>query len=277
MPSPHALLNYVLRHMVVTTLMCTRQKHERGYSMAERVIHDYNFIYVIRGRPVWVVEQTEYPLEPGGLVIVPPDVKHHAYCRTEQVTLGSLHVLATLPGGQDIFKLLAPPPYQEIKADSPFDIYFRGFMAEFDRNDAEFQPLQYPGWAHLITRELFRDNASRGLLASHASDPLVAAMLEDLNRRLSERVKLSELSRRSGFSAQHLNRVFQRELGVTPLQYLARARLEKAASLLREGSLSVAQIARQVGYDDPFYFSRQFTAHHGQSPSAFRDHAAPVE
>lgn len=279
MMSPASILYYVLRQMSVVTQLCTLQKHEHGYALERRTVPDYNFIYVTRGKVVWVVEDVEYPLEPGQLVIVPPNVWHHAYCQTQRVTLGSLHCLCTLPGGQDVFQLLAPPMYQTFETGSCFDLYFRGFMREFERpakpgsDGGDIRRLMFPGWAHLITRELFRDNAERGLLKTAFADPLVAAMLEDLNKRLGDPVELSDLARRSGFSAQHLNRLFRKHLGVTPLQYLAKIRMERAAQFLREGQLTVAEIARRVGVPDPYYFSRLFHQHHGASPSDFRKRA----
>ena len=87
----------------------------------------------------------------------------------------------------------------------------------------------------------------------------------------SEPTTLDWLSERSGFTPQHLNRVFRGLLGVTPLQYLNRMRMERAASLLADGRLTIKAIAREVSFDDPYYFSRQFKQHFGRSPAQYRD------
>jgi len=63
--------------------------------------------------------------------------------------------------------------------------------------------------------------------------------------------------------------MFRLALGVTPLQYLTRLRLGRAAELLRENRLTVRAVARKVGYDDPYHFSRAFRQQFGHSP---RDH-----
>lgn len=241
--------------------------------MERRVIRDWNFIYVVRGQPVWVVGDIEYPLAPQELILVPPGIHHHAICRSKTVTLGSLHVLATLPGGQDVFRLLGPPMRQTMAAGSRFDRYFRSFMEEFDRPIHEERRQMFPGWAHLITRELFRDNLARGLLKPQPADPLVADLLAEIQAHMERPLSLADLARRAGYSPQHLNRVFQRVLGTTPLKYLAVIRLERAADLLRQGGLTVAEIARRVGHHDPTYFSRQFSRHFAQSPSEYRNGA----
>ena len=269
-PIAPTLLNRVLSSMHVTTLLCSRQKHERGYRMERRVIRDWNFIYVIRGRPVWIIEDVEYPLEPQELILVPPGIPHHATCRTQTVTLGSLHVLATMPNGQDVFQLLGPPHRQTMIAGSRFDHYFRAFMDEFDRPPDE-RTQMFPGWAHLITRELFRDNAARGLLRPRPADPVVVEVLELMIEQLEKPLTLDSLAGHAGYSPQHLNRVFQRVLGTTPMKFLAAARLDRAAELLlSHHGLTVTEVAKRVGHLDPAYFTRQFHQRFALTPSEYR-------
>jgi AraC-like DNA-binding protein len=253
--------------------VCSFQKHEVGYTLPSRTVPDYNLIFVTRGCVVWVIAGIEYPLPPGGLVIVPPAVEHSAYSRTRRITLISTHVEATLPGGQDVFELLVPPRYQKVTRGCPFDRYLRGAGQEYERPVLPEGVAMLPHWSQLIIRELFRHDARLGLLHDRPVDPLIAGMLEELDRGVARPMTLSELAQRSGFSAQHLNRVFQKVLGVTPLQYLARLRMDRAAQLLRDGRFSVAAVAKAVGFDDPYYFSRQFSEHHQTSPSQYRAQA----
>lgn len=265
------LLQYVLRHMTVRTNLCTRQKHENGYELAPRTVPDYNFIYILRGRAVWVVEGTHWDMNVGDLVIVPPAVGHCAFSKTKRITLQSVHVEVYLPGGQDVFALLNPPRFQHVPHRSRLDSYFRGIAGEFDRATQEGTVMMLPGWTHLIVRELIRHDAKSNLLKPRVANPLVAKLLEELDRRICDSVTLSELAQRSGYSPQHLNRIFRQALGMTPLQYLLRMRMARAATLLREGRLAVHAVARQVGFDDAYYFSRLFKQHYGQSPTDYRD------
>jgi len=54
--------------------------------------------------------------------------------------------------------------------------------------------------------------------------------------------------------------------------YIAAQRLERARQLLEEGSSTVSQIAEQVGFSSPQYFSRKFFAAHGCSPTQYAEH-----
>jgi len=73
-----------------------------------------------------------------------------------------------------------------------------------------------------------------------------------------------------GLSAFHFLRLFARVLGVTPHQYLVRARLRRAARLLAGDARSITDIAYAVGFGDLSNFVRTFRRAAGVSPSAFR-------
>lgn len=63
---------------------------------------------------------------------------------------------------------------------------------------------------------------------------------------------------------------FKRVTGLTPMQYLAAYRLERARELLLGSALTVGEIATATGYRDPFYFSRVFRHAEGLSPRDYR-------
>jgi transcriptional regulator GlxA family with amidase domain len=63
-------------------------------------------------------------------------------------------------------------------------------------------------------------------------------------------------------------------VGVRPLEYLLRRRLERAQDLLLTSRAPVKQVAAEVGLPDAAYFTRVFTRRYGAAPSAYRrDHA----
>ncbi|HLL90070.1 MAG TPA: AraC family transcriptional regulator [Tepidisphaeraceae bacterium] len=70
----------------------------------------------------------------------------------------------------------------------------------------------------------------------------------------------------AGCSPSTLQRAFRRHLRATPLQWVARAKVERAAELLRSTRMPVAAVATAVGIADPFYFSRWFRRLTGESP-----------
>jgi two-component system, response regulator YesN len=87
----------------------------------------------------------------------------------------------------------------------------------------------------------------------------------------AENVTRTHIAARLGCSPAHFSRVFARTTGYTFKDFLLQCRLEKAKELLRGSHLRVAEVARVVGYDDPFQFSKFFRARTGVSPRQFRD------
>lgn len=86
-------------------------------------------------------------------------------------------------------------------------------------------------------------------------------------------IDLATAANLAGLSCYHFLRVFSAVVGVTPHQYLVRARLRNAARLLVESETSITEIAFDVGFNDVSNFVRTFGRAAGASPRAFR-HAA---
>lgn len=269
-PNKH-FLDFVLSHARFSTNRCTCQRFDTPYRLAMRTVPDHNLIFMRQGRVTWIVEEVPYDLGPGDLILVGPGIKHNGFSTTPSMTLGSIHVNATLPGGQNVFDVLIPPPLRHVRAGTRLDAYLREVIAEFDRADDADAQLTMLSWARLVVLELIRYDAEAGTLRQRPVDPLVAAVLDELNQRLAEPTSLDWLAQRSGFTPQHVNRVFRRVLGVTPLQYLSRMRMDRAAALLADGQLTIRAVGQQVGFEDPYYFSRMFKQYFGQSPNQYRE------
>ena len=73
-----------------------------------------------------------------------------------------------------------------------------------------------------------------------------------------------------GVGYSTLRRRFKQETGRSLTDYLLHRRLGRARELLAGTSLGVAEVARAVGFVDPYYFSRQFRREEGVSPTAYR-------
>ncbi len=73
-------------------------------------------------------------------------------------------------------------------------------------------------------------------------------------------------------SQSHLSRQFYKETGTKPMDYLTRARLDKAVELLTAGDRSVGEVGAVCGFSSANYFSKFFKRHMGMTPAAFREY-----
>lgn len=83
-------------------------------------------------------------------------------------------------------------------------------------------------------------------------------------------ISLDIVAREAGLSPYHFLRVFANTLGVTPHQYLLRARLRRASHLLVDAERSVTDVALEAGFNDLSNFIRTFQRAVGMSPRRFR-------
>ncbi len=80
---------------------------------------------------------------------------------------------------------------------------------------------------------------------------------------------LGELAEKAGYSVPHFSALFRKYFNCSPIEYLIRARMHRAAYLLRDSNRRIGEIAVLVGYDDIFHFSKLFKKHFGKCPREF--------
>ena len=83
-------------------------------------------------------------------------------------------------------------------------------------------------------------------------------------------VTLKSLSSEFHYSSEYASRLIKRTTGQTFIQLLTNIRMENAKQLLRDTSLSVIDIAANVGYDSCEHFIRKFKSHTGKTPNEYR-------
>ena len=101
------------------------------------------------------------------------------------------------------------------------------------------------------------------------------AFLEKLNTFIDENLveadfSMANLSKFLNMSQIQVYRKIKSLTNQTPTQYIRAKRLDKALDLLQTTTLNISEIAYQVGYTDPNYFSRTFNKEFGRTPSSFR-------
>jgi AraC-like DNA-binding protein len=126
-------------------------------------------------------------------------------------------------------------------------------------------------WSFL---EIWMRQVARGLCVP-SGEPAVSstilAVRTYLEEHFSEEIALEDLAQIAHLSIPHLSAKFREAYGEAPIQCCIRLRLEHARELLADPDLRVGDVARLVGYDNPFYFSRLFAKHFGAPPTRFRE------
>lgn len=101
--------------------------------------------------------------------------------------------------------------------------------------------------------------------------PMVGRALSLLHQRVSYPWTLKKLANEIGSSRSTLAEKFTQIVGVPPMQYLIRWRMQIAASRISDGSAKIYAVAREVGYESETTFSRAFKRVVGQTPKSWRE------
>ncbi|MEA2068622.1 MAG: AraC family transcriptional regulator, partial [Verrucomicrobiota bacterium] len=121
-------------------------------------------------------------------------------------------------------------------------------------------------------RELMRD-AQEG--ASLFVPAKIRQVKQYLDQHTRQSITLRQLAEKADLSVPHLCAGFRRCFGDSPINYLIGLRLQQARYLLLDRSFGIGEIARRVGYEDIYHFSKLFKKQFGCSPRAMRAKGSP--
>lgn len=111
--------------------------------------------------------------------------------------------------------------------------------------------------------------------AASVSKRGVRQALDFIGDHLSDDVSLADVAQVANLSERHLHRVFKGTVGMSPHQYVIKARIDKAKELLRHTDLTIAEVAVSSGFAHHQHLNRHFKRLTGASPDRFRRELRP--
>jgi transcriptional regulator GlxA family with amidase domain len=101
-------------------------------------------------------------------------------------------------------------------------------------------------------------------------DAQVQRAIERMRAQLDAPWTVTKLARSVGLSRPAFARRFVESTGLSPLKFLTRCRMERAAELLRTSDVGLRSVAERVGYGSEFAFNRAFKRHFQVAPGSYR-------
>lgn len=121
-----------------------------------------------------------------------------------------------------------------------------------------------------LIRELARTWTAIPRAANQRSAADFAKVCDYVAAQLDSPLAVADLAACLGCSEPTVTRLFRQQAQMSPINWLNQARIRRARQLLTTTRLPVAEIGRQVGVPDPFYFSKLFKKWSGEPPLAYR-------
>lgn len=124
----------------------------------------------------------------------------------------------------------------------------------------------------LVETVLLRVASAQGGIktAGGGVDPRIEKAIERFHNDIGTRHPIDDLAHTASLSRSQFCLLFRAGIGCSPQEYMEERRLELARFYLMTTAHSVSEIAANVGFEDPFYFSTRFKRRFESSPSAFR-------
>lgn len=118
--------------------------------------------------------------------------------------------------------------------------------------------------------EVIEENIYNCSLESNEKQNIVKSIITYMNDNYMNDISLDKISKNMYLSPVYISKIFKEEIGDSPINYLIKIRLSKAEELLKDNTLPVKVVAKRVGYNDAYHFSKLFKKYYGIAPSSFR-------
>jgi AraC family transcriptional regulator len=240
--------------------------YPRGATFGPRELPDFEFVWLLQGTAEWRYDQGSITLGPNSLLLGRPGMRDSfVWDRSRPTRHAYLHF--RLEG--DLPRLPDParwPLVRRLPDDDPLRPLLRYLLkVGEDRSTEEVLRLLLT----LFVRGPLPDRDGERL------PPHLDGLLEHIRRAWSppaptRPLSLQELAAAAHLSPGYLSRVFGHHYGIGPVAAVELLRLARAATLLTRSNLSVAAVAHDCGFANPYHFSRRFRRVYGQPPGRYR-------
>ncbi len=243
---------------------------------------EYIIHFILSGHGIYSAGGNTYTLDPGQMFLIYPD-EPIIYFADEKapwtyawIGFKGLKTDSILKNcGFSPNRLVLPAPAPDV---------FMGFFDEFFAHVA----LNFPN-------ELYRESILLKLLAiladhhthlvlqdthnqtSHSDNAYINLAIDYIGKMYMQNIKVTDIADNIGITRSHLNYIFQNELHISIQRFLMEFRMQKAANFLISTTMSIKEIANQVGYSDQLAFSKAFKNKFGMSPKSYRTYKDELE
>lgn len=231
---------------------------------------------ILKGPTNYYINDKSYVVDTGDIIILNPYTSH--YEKQEEGISHHMHL------GLDNFQFLGYeknviPVVSPIIKNAPSSTFNHIINRLLEEKDTvkPFQELTIKLLAAELLAFILREIAEQDLAIAPINQKekdttvLANSIKYYLEVHHSEDISLDSLSSSMYVSPTYLSKLFKKETGDSPINYLIKVRMEKAKVLLTDNSLSIKEIATSVGYQDAYHFSKLFKKYAGISPRDYQN------
>lgn len=264
--------------------------YQPGGSCGPRFHPVYQLLVLHEGPSILRFEGVRVRLEEATMILTPPCQQTYTFCPDAPTRHSwcELRVDSVPKNLRDLIPQTPAPLAYTARMASLFDLAFaRGpsLNRRLANENADAVPDPLPGFLDSIGLACLWEYVHS--IRAAQGDPGPAFTSEERKplpeplRRARQLIEsdfgmslgLGDLAHAAGVTPQHVSKLFQKHLGLTPMNFLWQVRLERAHQLLIQTGFSISEIAFRCGFSTPYHFSKRYKAVYGQAPRHARNEA----
>ena len=258
-------------------LFCSWKRYPTGYRRERPHRHTgVEMIYCESGEGTIRIEQTDYPISPGTLIIFPATLPHYPLIKHNYERWNLCILSSYLENGY-----LCPDRIFWRQVSESIRHRIVRIFDELAVESSEHR-VRNTRYIHLLMEQFFillHDDLAgtevRQLSPSYRAarkhgEHLFRALSNYIAANLSNDLSINTLSRVFNYTPGHIWRIFRSATGLSPTQFVTLRRLEKACELLTTTDQTIEMISHAVGFGSASYFTRVFKQKIGRTPTQFR-------
>lgn len=241
------------------------------------------FTLITEGQALYQIDLTEYPVEAGDLLFIPPLVLHSISLQEYPKISSETYVFhMNFLGGNstDICstRYLTPLMNQEffmpylIKPEHPAYASLRKIFNQINSLYGEEVPGYELALKSLFLQAVFlllqysKRNLSSG---TDTSSDKLKQVLDFIETHYAQNITISDLAKLCYFSDYHFMRFFKKHMNMTCVEYINNLRLEKSVELFEQGNTSILDVSLSTGFHNLSYFHKVFKRKYHMTPKSF--------
>jgi AraC-like DNA-binding protein len=269
--------------------ICDFNEEEIEHNLIPHLHDFYSIFWIESGEAIHATEFVEYSLKDDTILFVPPGLKHRMYI---DKSVGGLYMLFNedfirynrmnhVPLNE--YRLFNNPDFKSLikvfpeKREKLVNIT-RLIFEEVQNSDGYSSDIVL-NLLHLFlleSRRIFEQqnpNQEEKIAKNDAPDATIIKFKKLIEENYTSEKNVSAYAEMLNINASCLNELAKRTTGITAGELIRNRVIDETKKLLFSDSLSGKEIAFQLGFDDPAYFSRFFRKYTGQTLKEFREHS----
>ncbi len=229
----------------------------------------HKFYFLTDGDCYFKVDRTTYHAKAGDLCFLPAGMRQSYYLSEQQMMKKYWCHFNAMIGERQLGEVISSPFIVSVPHSDRVTQLFQSLTMLYEKGGV-LETLRQRAVLLEIIYEYFSLCGQISVRPSIYSNEF-SMVMDYIDKHFDQCIRVEDLAELIHLQPNYFIKYFKKNFGDSPMKYVNKLRVEKAKRLLKNSSLPVAEIAKRVGIEDQYYFSKLFKKYAGVSPRSYRE------